>query len=89
MNTFKVSKTLRSSVENVFTRRGILYNLTGEGDNLNIQTDVSGEKFHKMVLRAKMEKLQKEEGSSIPYIAECEQGDFIVMNEVGPAYIIK
>ncbi len=49
---------------------------------------MSGESFHKVVLRAKMEKRQEEEGSPVPYIAECEMNDPVVEEETGTARII-
>lgn len=85
MRYFNVSSTLKSSVENVLKRRCIQFSYTEEG---KIAIDMSGESFHKVVLRAKMEKRQEEEGSPVPYIAECEMNDPVVEEETGTARVI-
>lgn len=85
MRAFKVSSSLKEKIENILTRRCIAFSST-EG---RIEADCSGQIFHKIVLRAKMEKLMEEENSSIPYIAEAELNDRIVLDEVGDTYIVK
>ena len=89
MRRFKVSSTLLPFVENVLRRRAVRYELEESGDTKYILLPLSGEKFHKVVLRALMEKMQQEEGSDIPYVAEKEMNDFQVLSEVGDAFILK
>lgn len=85
----KVSQSLSYSLANVLERRGVKYIFQYENDILYCLVDISGVQFHKLVLRAKMEQMQREEKSSIPYVAECELNDPVVMFEVGSAYIVK
>ena len=85
MNKFKVSEYLASRIKFILDRRGINSTLE-DGYCL---TELSGRKFHKVVLRARMEVLQKESGSKIPYVAAQELDDILVMDEVGPDYILK
>lgn len=85
MRKFKVSATLAPNIERVLHRRMVPYSI----ENGYCNVELSGEKFHKVVLRAKMEKLQEEAGSTVPFIAEIEKQDSIVMQEVGTAYIVK
>ena len=54
MNTFKVSETLRDYIANILIRRGIEFIEPDEG---HCSVEMSGMQFHKIVLRAKMEKL--------------------------------
>lgn len=82
-NQFRVSDTLRDYVENVLRRRAIPYRI----EDGKCETDISGEKFHKVVLRAKMEKETDERGSNFPLIAEKELFDETVLSEVGDDYI--
>lgn len=84
MKNFKVSLTLRSSVENVLKRRAIPYKILEN----KVFVDLSGEQFHKIVIRAKMEKLQEEKGSLIPILHRSEVEDMTVLEEVGNAYIV-
>lgn len=88
MNTYKTSKTLLPSLENVLKRRGVEYEVLDQENSLSVKVNLSGEKFHKAVVRAKMELLQKERGSSIPYVAECEITDKYVADEVGNAFTV-
>lgn len=85
MKTFKVSDTLNEKIQNILTRRCIEYSY----ENGNLSANISGTYFHRVVLRAKMEKLMEEEKSSIPYVAEPELDDKLVMDEIGDSYIIK
>lgn len=84
MNKFKVSVTLSPIIEKILHRRMIPYTI----ENGICMTSLSGERFHKIVLRAKMEKMQIENCSIIPYIAECELNDKTVLQEVGSVYCI-
>lgn len=88
MNTFKTSSTLLPSLENVLKRRGVEYEILDQDGSLSVKANLSGEKFHKAVVRAKMELLQEERGSSIPYIAECEVEDRYVADEVGNVFTV-
>ena len=85
MRKFKVSATLKSNIERILHRRMVPYSI-GDG---YCNVELSGEKFHKVVLRAKMERMQEEAGSTVPFIAEIEKQDPVVMQEVGTAYIVK
>lgn len=87
MNQFFVSDTLYEKIENILNRRCIPYTLI-QKDKKYIKTSISGEKFHKIVIRAKMEKLQEEEDSPVPYVAKKELDDEEVRAEVGEAAII-
>lgn len=71
MRTFNVSQTLLENVKTVLDRRGIRY--TYQDGKIN--TNISGQRFHACVVRAKMEKLQEEQRSPIPYVAKTEVGD--------------
>lgn len=82
MNRFKVSQTLMPRLEVILTRRCIEHSFEENFCNAN----VSGRQFHKIVLRAKMETMQKENGSKTPYVAEIETRDPQVMREVGNSY---
>ena len=85
MNQFKVSKSLKNSIANVLSRRAIEYQFC---DGM-CHIDISGEKFHKIVVRAKMEKMQEEDHSPVPYLAKSEVYDQQVLSEVGSVYVIK
>ena len=85
MRTFNISDSLKDSVINVLERRCIDYTLI-ENDS-KIVVNVSGTYFHKVVLRAKMEKLTKEKHSEIPLIAKVEVDDKEVREEIGDSYI--
>ena len=82
-NSFRVSDTLCDYVENVLRRRAIPYEIK-DG---RCETNLSGEKFHKVVLRAKMEKMTDEKESTYPFVAEKELFDETVLSEVGDDYI--
>lgn len=85
---FKTSRTLVKHVINVMTRRMIDYEILEENGEIFILTDISGGIFHKIVIRAKMEKLQDEKNLSIPCVADVELDDRDVMLEVGSAYCL-
>lgn len=85
MKTFKVSKTLESYVINILKRRAINYVLN---DNGTIDAEISGQKFHKIIVRAKMEKMTDEKKAPIPFIATTEVNDFLVMQEIGDIFIV-
>ena len=88
MRKFRASETLLEKVLNVMVRRGILYKVLREEGTVLIETELSGETFHKVVIRAKMEKMQEERGGPIPYVASCEMHDRIVKDEVGDCFCI-
>lgn len=85
MKEFKVSDTLKGKIENILTRRCVGYSIEGG----TLKADISGSYFHRVVVRAKMEKLMEEENSTIPYVAESELNDKLVMDEIGDSYIVK
>lgn len=89
MRTFNISRTLADSIANVLTRRAIPYEIVEDNGKLICRVDISGKKFHKIVLRAKMEKLQDERNSIIPFVAKPERDDPEVMEEVGHAYYVE
>lgn len=84
MNTFKISSTLKKNIIDILKRRNINYILH---DN-SIEIDLSGTKFHKIVTRAKMEKLTEERHSKIPYVHFSEMDDKGVLDEVGDYYLL-
>lgn len=86
---FKISQSLKNNIMNVLERRGINYEISFQDGQYYITVPLSGMRFHKIVVRAKMELLEKEEGSEIPYIDSSEQDDQIVLFEVGSAYIVR
>lgn len=86
---FKMSKALKNNIMNVLERRGIQYKVSFNDGQYYIEVPLSGMRFHKVVIRAKMELLEKEEHSEIPYIAASEQDDQVVLLEVGSAYIVR
>lgn len=85
MRTFKVSETLKDYINNVLKRRGYDYSYNDDG---TINVEMSGQNFHKVVVRAKMEKLTDEKKSSIPYIATTERDSSLVISEIGDTFII-
>lgn len=85
MRRFRISDTLRPNIERILHRRAVRYQM----DDNHCTVDMSGEQFHKIVLRAKMEKLQEETGSPVPYVARTELNDRTVIQEVGNAYCIQ
>lgn len=84
MREFNISKTLQASVENVLQRRNIEYTIK---DN-KIFIDCSGEQFHKIVRRARMEKLQEERNLSVPLIHPDEINDGIVLEETNGVGVV-
>ncbi len=89
MRSYKVSPTLKEALANVLTRRGIYYEFTESDEQIYCETPISGQLFHKCVIRAKMEKLQEEKNSLIPYVASVEVDDPLVMREVGSAFFVQ
>ena len=89
MAEFRMSRTLKDKVTNVLTRRGIPFEILEKDGELRCKVDISGEKFHKIVLRAKMEKIQEEKNSRISYVAKVELEDSLVRSEVGTAFYVE
>lgn len=85
MRTFKVSEMLKDYINNVLKRRGYDYSYNDDG---TINVEMSGQNFHKVVVRAKMEKLTDEKNSSIPYVATTERDSSLVISEIGDTFII-
>ncbi|MCI5602124.1 MAG: hypothetical protein SOV90_10010 [Lachnospiraceae bacterium] len=85
MRTFKVSETLKDYINNVLKRRGYDYSYNDDG---TINVEMSGQNFHKVVVRAKMEKLTDEKNSSISYVATTERDSSLVISEIGDTFII-
>ena len=89
MRKFKVNESLLDSLRNVLTRRAISFTIKTENDGIFCYTDdLSGRAFHKCVVRAKCEQVTRDKKSSIPYIAHNELNDRLVLQEIGPAYLI-
>ena len=71
-----------------------LYKIIDEGidwrknDDGTINVEMSGQNFHKVVVRAKMEKLTDEKNSSISYVATTERDSSLVISEIGDTFII-
>ena len=59
---FKVSDGLRKYIRSILTRMEIPNKFIHENDQWFCETVISGEKFHKIVQRAKCEKKTKEDG---------------------------
>lgn len=89
MNKYRASTTLLPYLENVLTRKAISYHVEYIEEKPLICTEISGVKFHKFVVRAKMEKMQDEDKSPVPYITKQEANDPDVLKDVGTAYVIK
>lgn len=85
---YKVSESLYEYVTNILKRRGIKYTITENNNQKYCESNLSGEQFHKIVLRAKMEKLTDEKKSSIPFVATVELNNPVVMDEVGEQVLI-
>lgn len=85
MKKYKISETLKKHIIEILSRRMILHELDTE---TSIVVHLDSEEFHKVVLRAKMEKYTEEKKSPIPYIAECELTDALVRQEKGNAFLI-
>lgn len=85
MRTFKVSEMLKDYINNVLKRRGYDYSYNDDG---TINVEMSGQNFHKVVVRAKMEKLTDEKNSSISYVATTERDSSLVISEIGDTFII-
>lgn len=83
-----LSKTLRANVENVLKRRAIPYIVVEENDALYCLSDLSGADFHKIIVRAKMEKETEEIKSEIPFISKMELNDWQVLEEIGEVHLI-
>lgn len=79
---YRVSKTLKSSVENVLIRRCIKHQFVEDDDEIYCLLRISNKQFHKIIIRAKMEKIQEERGMDLPLLAEIEQGDRDVLAEI-------
>lgn len=84
---YKVSESLYEYVINVLNRRGIDYEITEKDNQKYCVSNLSGEQFHKIVLRAKMEKMTDEKESSIPFVASSELKNPVVMEEVGDMFL--
>lgn len=53
---FKIRADLKYFIENVLRRRGINYEIITSGNTLMLEAELSGEYFHKVVIRAMCEK---------------------------------
>lgn len=60
---FKISKELKPYIRLALARQRTPFCIKKEGDNLYVEVPLSGERFHKIVLRARCEKLTKETGT--------------------------
>ncbi len=93
---YRVSKTLKSSVENVLNRRCIPHQFVEAGDEIYCLLKISNTQFHKIVIRAKMEQCERERGfderglGGIHILAQCECCDSKVIDEISSscAYFI-
>lgn len=83
-----VSKTLCATVENVLKRRAIPYELVERDGAIYCISDLSGKDFHRIIVRAKMEKETEEVGSSIPFISKAELNDYEVLEELNGSHLI-
>lgn len=85
---FKVASDLQPYVENVLLRRNIKFDST-EG---SITAAVSGNYFHKVIVRARCEKDDEMEQGlivDVPRLHESERGDRLVLRELGQATCFK
>lgn len=62
MRKFRVSKELRNYILLVLARQKVPYKIERKDGNTFVKVPLSGERFHKVVLRARCEKLTKEKG---------------------------
>lgn len=63
MKKFRISKELRNYIFLVLKKQGVPYKLVRDDSGQNfVEVPLSGERFHKVVLRAKCEKLTLEKG---------------------------
>lgn len=86
--TFKVNPELESFLENVLIKARIDFVKNGDG---TISTPISGELFHKFVIRARCEKLDYErEGLVItaPHVHVSELNNPHVMQNIPGNYIV-
>lgn len=84
IKVFKVASDLNSFVENILTRRGIPFNTETEAGTISVP--VSGEYFHKVIIRARCEKADFEKWGlivDIPRIHISEINDPLVLDEIG------
>lgn len=86
MKKYKASETLKEHVIKILNRRNILHELETEAGVTYCCVSLNSKEFHKIVLRAKMEKHTEERNSHIPFIAECELDDALLRQEVGNAF---
>ncbi len=93
---YRVSKTLKPSVENVLNRRAIRHQFVEAGDEIYCLLKISNTQFHKIIIRAKMEQYERERGfderglDRAHILARCECYDSKVIDEISSscAYFI-
>lgn len=84
-----VSETLLPAVENVLKRRAIPYKMEkGSDGKFYCLSDLSANNFHKIIVRAKMEKETEEQGLTIPYISKTEMDDYDVIEELNGVFVV-
>ena len=83
IRTFKVASDLKSFVENILKRRGIEFTTNSETE---ISAAISGQYFHRVIIRARCEKDDYEQWGLIvetPRIHISERDNRTVLNELG------
>ena len=86
--TFRVASDLQSYVENILLRRNIKFD-SAEG---SITAAISGNYFHKVIIRARCEKADEMEQGlivNVPRLHESEREDRLVLRELGQATCFK
>ncbi len=92
MKKYRVNEDLVFYVSNILDRRCVKHQMVEENGTHYCLQEISNKNFHKLIIRASMERLTIESDAPIPYIAEVEQDDLRVlaeMFELGGAYAVK
>ena len=83
MKKYRISKELRNYISLVLKKQGIPYKLTRDDSGQNfVEVPLSGERFHKVVLRAKCEKLTSEKG--VCHLTKEEAADPLFVQAILP-----
>lgn len=86
--TFKVASDLKPYVENILLRRGVEF----DSAEASIIAAISGNYFHKVIIRARCEKDDEMEQGlivDVPRLHESEREDRLVLRELGQATCFK
>ncbi len=78
--SFRVGKELKPYIAAVLKQRDIPFKFIKEGDELKVEVPLSGERFHKVVQKARATKLTRENG--IPVLTKEEADDPLVVGAI-------